>query len=177
MFLDDEVVLSVFDVRNTQETRTQDLRLCYVEDRDAEVSFWKFVDCCSRSCGRSTPARRSGEKVFRVHMVRLFVRRVTASPSPKSSCSPAVSLSGPTPDEKIICQRHVSRRLQRVVGTRCWPKLHKVNNIARTSSHGALHPCGRLLWHGLVLVRPGGRAALAFLGEGAHHSLKTTGTI
>ena len=59
-----KVVLSVFDVRNTHETRTQDLRLCYGEDKNAEVSFWKFVDCCSRSCGRSTPARRSGEKSF-----------------------------------------------------------------------------------------------------------------
>ena len=36
---DDEVVLSVFDVRNTHETRTQELRLCYGEDKDAEVSF------------------------------------------------------------------------------------------------------------------------------------------
>ena len=100
--------------------------------------------------------------VFRVHMVRLFVRTVTGSPSPKSSCSSAVSRTGDSRDEKLICQRRVSRRLQRVVGTRCWPKLHKVNNIARTSSHGALHPCGRLLWHGIVLRRPGGRGALAF---------------
>ena len=117
------------------------------------------------------------KKVFRVHMVRLFVRTVTGSPSPKSSCSSAVSRTGDSRDEKLICQRHVSRCLQRVVGTRCWPKLHKVNKIARTSSHGALHPCGRLLWHGLVLVRPGGRAALAFWRQGPHHSLKTTGTI
>ena len=125
-------------------------------------------------------APRHGEavkKVFRVHMVRLFVRTVTGSPSPKSSCSSAVSRTGDSRDENLICQRHVSRRLQRVVGTRCWPKLHKVNNIARTSSHGALHPCGRLLWHGLVLRRPGGRAALAFWRQGTHHSLKTTGTI
>ena len=110
-------------------------------------------------------APRHGEAVkkkIRVHMVRLFVRLVTAPPSPKSSCSPAVSLSGHTPDEKLICQPRVSRRLQRVVGTRCWPKLHKVNNIASTSSHGALHPCGRLLWHGIVLSRPGCRGALAF---------------
>ena len=34
------------------------------EKKDAEVSFWKFVDCCSRSCGRSTPARGSGGKSF-----------------------------------------------------------------------------------------------------------------
>ena len=117
------------------------------------------------------------KKVFRVHMVRLFVRTVTGSPSPKSSCSSAVSRTGYSRDENLICQRHVSRCLQRVVETRCWPKLHRVIKIAGTSSHGALHPCGRLPLHGLVLVRPGSREALAFLGQGAYHFLQTPGTI
>ena len=149
-----------------------------MEKTETPKSLFESLLIASAVLAVEAPRHEEAVKtVFRVHMVRIFVRTIRSSPSPKSSCSSAVSRTGYSRDEKLICQRRVSRRLQRVVGTRCWPKLHKVNNIARTSSHGALHPCGRLLWHGIVLSRPVSREALAFLGQGRHHSLKSTGTI